>query len=160
MASPKTYSGSDGRISAVLVAPDLTLPTPTITGTTADIAGITKWQQRWKSNNGEPLVHFEGVAHASGAIYEEHIQGGVIGWEVDVEGYLDLTASTGTVPVFVENCFIYCDFILTKNGIFGFAGAGGKVNGLTFGPAVKGGPQTFQFKLLGHKAWPALSAVS
>src|SRR5688572_26837616 len=148
------YQGSDGRLEAVIIAADLTLPAPALgAGTTAPVSGITKWSIRFKPTHGDPIAHFESSGTTNGMLWEQQINGGTLGWEAEIEGYFDGdTASTyAASTIWGPGCWVKADFIYDKAVATGHYGNGCKIGDLRLlGPEIKGGPVKFTATLLGH----------
>jgi len=144
--------GSRGRITAIFVTPDLTLPVPTLTGLTqAPVNGITKWRLNLEAQAGDQIHHFEGTTSAAGIIQGEEIQGGVGTHTVDIEGYFDLAATVGTEIQWRPGVFVVMDLIYNRaTGLTGHSNVYGKVMTLSMGPGVKDGPVTFAAKVRVH----------
>jgi hypothetical protein len=154
--------GSDGRLMAITVAANLSLPMPVNTGTAANIDGITKWVLMIEDNHGDPIHHFESSATAYGMLWGEQIQGGVQTYKVDIEGYIDLdsTSTYADYTLFNNGAIVRANLIYDKTVATGLYGLMCKIsNWRTAGPEVKGGPVKFSCTLLGHGALPALSVT-
>jgi hypothetical protein len=155
-------TGSDGRLKAIAVAADLSVYYPTITGTTAAVAGIRKWTLRLVGQTPEALHHFESAATTAGMLWGEQIQGGTQIWEADVQGYIDLTSTSSylTYTLFTNGAAIKADLVYDKAVGTGHYGLGAKIfDWQTQGPEVKGNAVEFTCKLLGHGALTALSTT-
>lgn len=153
-------AGSDGRLKLITVAADLTVYYPTITGTTAAIAGIRKWVLRLSAQTPEPIHHFESSSTAAGMLWGEQIQGGTQIWEADIQGYIDLTSASSyaTYTNFTNGAAAKVDLVYDKTVGTGHYGLGCKVfDWQSQGPEVKGNVVEFSCKLLGHGALTALS---
>lgn len=155
--------GSDGRLKAIIIVADLTLPAPAIgAGVTAAIAGITKFTIEFEDNHGDPIHHFESSATTNGMLWGEQINGGTQVYKAPIEGYLNLDATStyaGATPVVFNNgVWLKADFVYDKAVATGHYANQVKVSALRFlGPEVKGGPVKFSCVLLGHGALTALS---
>ncbi len=146
-------AGSWGRVKVIKVAPDLTTPVYTWTGSTAAIR-LTSWKQRESRAGGVPsVVDFESLADAEGVLYPTPIRGGVAEMPVvDIEGNIDIDATTGTSTVIPMNAAVVIDLLYFKTGTIGYVGvpavvqsfeSGGKVDDKTFAfsmSVVCGGP--------------------
>lgn len=154
------FQGSDGRLKATKVAADLTVPAPTITGTTAAVIGITKWAVQFEDQHGEPIHHFESTATANGMLWGLQINGGTQVWKASVEGYFDGDSGTSyaAYELFQNGAWVKADFVYDKTVGTGHYGCGAKVSGWqTQGPGVKDGPVKFSCTLLGHGAFQTLT---
>lgn len=154
------FQGSDGRLKAVKVVADLTVPAPTITGTTANISGVTEWAIEFEDNHGDPIHHFESTATADGMLWGQQINGGTQVWKAPLTAYFDgdPTSSYAASLIWNNGCWVRADLVLDKAVGTGFYGCGAKIAQYKIlGPKVKGGPVFFTCVLLGHGALPALS---
>lgn len=154
------FQGSDGRLKAIKVAADLTVPAPTITGTTAAVASITKWAVTFEDQHGDPIWTFESSATANGMLWGLQINGGVQVWKAEIEAYLDGDSSStyAAYELFQNGSWLKADFVYDKAVGTGHYACGAKVAGLRLlGPEVKSGPVKFGCSLLGHGAFPTLS---
>lgn len=151
-------AGSHGRLKAVVVAPSLAVPVPTLTGlSTANVAGIRSWKVRTK-HEGARSLHFESPVDAAGSVYPEHMQGGVTEWSVEIEGEFD-GDSTDSQDWFQAGEFLVFDLILHKTSALGRYQCKGKImGGPDHGPQVRStDPQLFTVTIDGHGTLPALT---
>jgi hypothetical protein len=158
------FAGTDGRIKAITVAADLTLPYPTITGTTAAISGIRKWALEFDDKMGDPIHHFESAANAYGVLWGQWLQGGTQVYKVNVEMYFDGDSASSYIAttIWMNGAFVKADFVLDKTVGTGFYGCGGKISQLKYlGPDVDrgGSGDLLSFVFLGHGALPAITTT-
>ena len=154
------FQGSDGRLKAIKVVADLTVPAPTITGTTAAISGVTEWSIELEDNHGDPIFHFESTATTDGMLWGLQINGGTQVWKAPITAYFDGDTASAYAAYLIWNngCWVKADFLLDKAVNTGFYGCGAKVSQYKLlGPKVKGGPVFWSAVLLGHGALPTLS---
>lgn len=132
------YAGAYGDFKAILVAPDFTVPFPTITGTPAAISGITKWSYDPKVEQPEPLWHFQSTVTTQGLLTCRRLTGGTIAHEFALEGWFD-GAATATMILFENGAWVKVDLLLNKTSANGFHGVGGKIDQMkVLGPEAKG----------------------
>jgi hypothetical protein len=135
-------AGSWGRVKLVKVAPDLTTPVYSWSGTTASVR-LTSWRARESKAGGTPSVlDFESTADAEGVLYPLPIRGGTAEMPtIDVEGNADIDATTGTLTILPMHAAVVADFLIFKTGTIGYVGVpcvvqsfeiGGKVDDKTF----------------------------
>lgn len=149
------FMGSAGRGKTVIVAANLALPLPTLTGTTAAVNGLRSWK-RSASVQSEGMTQFEGTATASGLITTEQLQGGTVAYTVQLSGYFD-GDTTDTGVKFAEGAFVKWDFILNKTSAQGYYAVYGKITALEYGSEISGKANEFTATVAVHGAWPALS---
>jgi hypothetical protein len=136
-------AGSWGRVKAVKVAPSLTTPTFTWTGTTANLVGIDSWNVQESRAGGVPsALDFEGQTDPEGVVYPTLVRGGVGELpKVDIEGWFNVNPTNGTGVLIPNNAAIVLDLIFFKATPAGYIGVpavvesfrrGGKVDDKTF----------------------------
>lgn len=132
------YAGVYGRIKAIAITPDFTVPYPTITGTTAAKSGITKWSIEAKDEQPEPFIHFESTVSTAGLLTGRRLTGGTVMYEAPIEGWLDGDTG-GTMTLFECGAWIKVDLIMNKTVGTGLYGMGAKITGFrNLGPEAKG----------------------
>ena len=151
------YAGSAGNFKLVNVAANLALPMPSLTGSTASIAGIRSWALK-PNVNSKSLTHFQSTASTQGLLWADQIQGGTATWTVTVRGYFD-GDSTDSSEYFVLAGIVKFDLVFNKNATAGYYACYGKV--LDFAPdqQVDGEPLSFSATIEGHGALPAVTYV-
>lgn len=120
-------AGSWGRVKAIKVAPDLTTPVFTYTGTTATLVGIDSWNVQESRAGGVPTVlDFEGTTDSEGIVYPTPIRGGVGELpKVDIEGWFNIDATNGTGVLIPFGAAVVLDLIAFKGASLGYIGVPG-----------------------------------
>ncbi len=151
------YAGSAGNFKLVNIAAALSTPMPSLTGSTASIAGIRSWALK-PNVNSKSLTHFQSTASTQGLLWADQIQGGTATWTVTVRGYFD-GDSTDSSEYFVLAGIVKFDLVFNKNATAGYYACYGKV--LDFAPdqQVDGEPLSFSATIEGHGALPAVTYV-
>jgi hypothetical protein len=142
-------AGSWGRVKVVKVAPDLTTPVFTWTGSTVTIR-LTSWKARESKAGGTPsILDFESTADAEGVLYPTPIRGGTAEMPtVDIEGNVDIDGTTGTLTALPMNSAVVADFIVFKTGTIGYVGVPCVVSNFEIGGRVDDKTFTFSATLI------------
>jgi hypothetical protein len=144
----KPVSGSWGRLKVIKVAAP-TGTTITWTGSTVTKAGITSWRLSDGRAGGVPSsLDFEAAADAYNVLYPTLLSGGVAeGAMLDIQGLIDIDASTGTVPSIPHNAPVVVDALYFKSGPSGYVGMPGVVQSFEEGTKVDDKTATFTAKI-------------
>jgi hypothetical protein len=155
------FQGSDGRLKAIKIVADLTVPAPALgAGTTVAVSGLTEWAIEIEDAHGEAIHHFESAATTDGMLWGQQINGGTQVWKSPITGYFDGDSASTYAAYLIWNngCWVKADFVLDKAVGTGLYACQAKISQYKLlGPKVKGGPVFFSAVLLGHGALPALS---
>jgi hypothetical protein len=137
-------AGSWGRVNLVKVAPALTTPVYTWSGSTA-AARLKSWRAREAKAGGTPsILDFESTADAEGVLYPLPIRGGTAEMPtIDVEGNVDIDATTGTFTILPMHAAVVVDFLVFRTGTIGYVGVPCVVQSFEIGTKVDDMTATF-----------------
>lgn len=149
------FSGSSGRLKSIAVTPDLTVPTPVLTGlTTAAVAGIVGFDVDTKVEDGGGIVHYESPSLATGPVAMEQLQGGIFSWSAKIAGMYD-GDTTKTHAKFADGGFVVADLIYSRADTLGLYGCAGKIKNYAEKFDIKANAVTFTCTLEGTGLLPA-----